>query len=148
MPTNSPTAKRKRGRPSFAPTAAAKRRVAIAASAGMRHEDIAIGLGISRDTLSKYFEHELSVGAQARRMEILEAMHAAAKKGSSSAARVLLAVEPRVAAPPLPKDPLPAAAAAPKLQPLGKKEQAQIDAVTAQAGTDWDSLLKPAAPLQ
>lgn len=105
----------------------------------MRHVDIATALGIARDTLEKHFESELAGGALARRMEVLQALHAAAKKGSSSAARAYLAHEATPAVPPLPvPDEKPAA-------PVGKKAQAQADAVTAARGTEWDNLLAPRA---
>lgn len=134
---------RPRGRPAFAPTAAQRRQVSIAAGGGMRHVDIATALGISRETLEKHFEVELAGGALARRMEVLQALHAAAKKGSSSAARAYLQHEATPAVPPRP-----AAEPDAKPAPLGKKEQAQADAVTAARGTEWDSLLKPAGPVQ
>jgi hypothetical protein len=111
----------------------------------MRHEDISIALGIHRDTLAKYFEAELTQGALARRMEVLNAMHAAAKKGSSSAAKAYMQFEPQLAAPPVPEGAAAMPAPAPKEQPVGKKEQAQADAVTAQAGTEWADLLPRAA---
>jgi len=110
----------------------------------MRHVDIATALGIARDTLEKHFQAELSGGALARRMEVLQALHAAAKKGSSSAARAYLAHEATPAVPPMPAPEKEA-----KPEPLGKKQQAAADAVTAARGTDWDAILpSPAAPLQ
>lgn len=145
MPTNS-TAKRGRGRPAFKPTAAQRRQVSIAAAAGMRHDDIAIAIGICRDTLTKHFELELSAGAAARRMEVLGALYLAAKKGSSSAAKAFLAADPLLGVPPVPEQAKPKAADAaavpdaPKPK-LGKKEQAQADAQTATNGTEWASLL-------
>lgn len=147
MPTNSPP-KRSRGRPAYEPTAAVRRKVSLAAGAGMRHEDIAIALGIARDTLAKHFAIELSSAAAARRMEVLIALHKAALKGSSSAAKAYLAAEPEIAAPPGAVAATPAAAApAPKPAALGKKEQAAIDAQTAHIGTEWADLLKtPGAP--
>ena len=60
------TAKRGRGRPPHAPTAASRRRVAVAAGGGMHHEDIATALGISDDTLRKHYAAELSAGALTR----------------------------------------------------------------------------------
>ena len=141
MPTNTPP-KRGRGRPAFKPTAAQRRQVSIAAAGGMRHDDIAIAIGVCRDTLAKYFEAELSAGAAARRMEVLQALYLAAKKGSSSAAKAFLAADPTLGVPPLtaqaPEKVAPAAPPAPK---LGKKEQAQADAQTAVQGTEWDQLL-------
>lgn len=118
----------KSGRPAFRPTAAQRRRVSIAAGAGMAHEEIAIGLGISRNTLAKYFEGELSVGAYSRRLEVLDAMHKTAVKGNVAAQKAYVALTP-------------AAAPTPVEKPLGKKEQAQADAVTAAEGTGWDDLL-------
>lgn len=108
----------------------------------MRHEDIAIALGINSDTLRKYYELELSVGANVRRLEALKGLHRAAKRGSSSAAKAYLAIDPQIAAPPhTPKD-----ADAPAAEPkLGKKDQAQADAVSAQDGSQWDGLL-PRSP--
>lgn len=120
----------------------------------MRHEDLALALGISRDTLSKHYGTELSTGAALRRLEVLQAQfRTAIKKGSTAAARAYLAVEPELAAPPAPDGQGRAAPAtatepsaptepAPKLaQPMGKKDQARADASTAAAGTEWDKLL-------
>lgn len=106
----------------------------------MSHDEIAIGLGMSRNTLEKHFEAELSVGAMQKRLEVLNAMHTAAKKGNVAAQRAFLAFEPKPAAPPMPAEP--------KAPAKGKKEQAQDDAVTAQKGTGWDELLSPRAPIQ
>jgi|GEM_PF-927534 hypothetical protein len=155
MPRNSTTTaakKRGPGRPPHAPTAALRRYVSVAAGGGMRHEDIALALGISRETLAKHYNVELSSGALARRAEVLNALHAAAKKGSSSAARAYLEHTPELAAPPA-EGVAPTTGAQPPAEPtkpqrLGKKEQAQAEAITAQQGTDWDGLLRPPAALQ
>ena len=122
----------------------------------MRHDDIAIAIGICRDTLAKHFELELSAGAAARRMEVLGALYLAAKKGSSSAAKAFLAADPTLGVPPLPAAaPAPAKAeAAPApvaAAKLGKKDQAQADAQTAAEGTEWAALLgrvPPGLPVQ
>ncbi len=149
---NKPTtagAKKPRGRPPHAPTAAQRRRVSVAAGDGMTREEIAIAIGIDRDTLAKHYEAELSKGALERRMEVYQGLHAAAKRGNSGAAKAYLAVEPQIAAPPMQPDApaeTPAAPAAQKAAPLGKKEQAQADALTAPAGTEWGALLP--TPLQ
>lgn len=154
MPEKS-TTKRGRGRPAHQPTATTRRQVAVAAGGGALHEQIATALEISTDTLRKYYEPELSVGAAKRRLDVLEAMYrAATKKGSTSAAKVYLANEPQLAVPPAPQPvsqpaaPAPVVAAAPAPK-LGKKEQAAADAVTAADGTQWDNLLpRPGTPLQ
>lgn len=101
----------------------------------MSHSDIAIALGISRPTLLKHFAHELKQGAVAKRLEVLESMHRAAKKGSVSAQREYLKTT-------LAMEPEQTPQVAPKPKP-GKKEQAQEEAQTAAQGTDWDDLLPP-----
>lgn len=108
----------------------------------MSHEQIATALNISRNTLEKHFSVELSIGGAKVRMEVLNAMVSAAKKGNVTAQKAYLATEPRPAAPPAP----PAEAPAPKAAAKGKKIEAQEAAVTAQTGTDWEQLL-PRSPL-
>ena len=149
MPRNPPVAKKRGpGRPPHVPTAASRRKVAIGAGGGMRHEDLATALGISRPTLELHYAHELSAGALSKRLEVLEGLHAAAKRGSSSAARAYLEAEAEFGVPPAPKEPAAPPEAKPEKVPaLGKKEQAQADALTAHVGTDWADLLpRPATP--
>lgn len=111
----------------------------------MRHEDIALALGIARDTLDKHYAHELTTVATMRRMEVLQGLHAAAKRGSSSAAKAYLAIEPQLAAPPAAPS---AGQDSPpqRVRPEGKKAQAAEDAKTAQVGTDWGDLLRAPPP--
>lgn len=120
------------GRPAHQPTAATRRKVTNAAAGGMAHEEIAIALGIHRHTLVKYYKHELSSGAMNRRAEVLDAMVRTALKGNVAAQKAFLAMAPALAAPPVEPE-----------KPLGKKEQANVDARTAAAGTDWADLLPP-----
>ncbi len=120
----------KPGRPPHKPTVVSRRKVTNAAACGMSHEEIAIGLGIARNTLDKYYATELSAGALNRRMEVFDAMVTTAKKGNVAAQKAVLAMTPGVAAPPVPKE-----------EPVGKKEQANRDAVTAANGTEWGDLL-------
>lgn len=100
----------------------------------MSHEEIAIALGVARNTLEKYFDGELSVGAYKRRAEVMEAMHKAALKGNVAAQKAFVAMTPMVAAPPV-------EAAEPKPEKLGKKEQADVDAKGAEQGTSWEDVL-------
>lgn len=133
--------KRPRGRPEHRPTKDTRKKVAIAAGGGMAHEDIALALGVSRNTLEKHYERELSIGAAEKRFEVMSALHAAAKKGRVAAIKEYLAQEPAVAAPPAPKTD-------PASKPKGKKEEAQAAAATAHKGTDWEDDLKPRGTLQ
>ena len=112
----------------------------------MSHEEMAIALGISRPTLEKHFERELSIGSLQRRVEVLQAMHRAAMKGNVAAQKAYIAATPQASAPPLPPDPKPDASG----ETQGKKAQAHEAAKTAQAGTSWEDVLPkgPAARLQ
>jgi hypothetical protein len=129
-------AKKAKGRPAFEVTPALRRRVSIAAGAGMSHEAIAKAIGACRDTLEKHFAEELQAGAYQRRLEVLEALYqAATRDGSVAAAKAFLALEPAAVGPkdgeevkPVPK--------------TGKKEQANRDAVSAPlADPEWSEVL-------
>lgn len=128
------SALRKGGRPAFQPTEEQRQYVSVGAAGGMSHEEIAIGLGIARMTLLKYFEVELSTAAYRNRLNVLNAMYDAAMKGNVAAQKAFLATTPQGSTVPL-------EAQATKTEPLGKKAQANMDAITAQVGTEWDDLL-------
>lgn len=100
----------------------------------MSHEEIAIGIGIDRTTLEKYYAAELSTVAYTRRLEVLTAMHKSALKGNVAAQKAYLAMDPALAAPPEPEGNSKPEA---KAEPIGKKQQAQVDAVSAAEGSDW-----------
>lgn len=112
------------------PTDEARERVSKLAGAGESHETIAIALGIARQTLETYYPVELSVGAHEKRAAVIERLYDAALAGSVAAAREYLKITPKLAAPPEDLD-----------TPVGKKEQANKDAVTAHQGTGWEHLL-------
>lgn len=132
-------------RPEFKPTATQRKKVAIAAGGGMSHESIAQALGIARNTLEKHFMAELTAGASERRLEALQGLHAAAKKGNVSAVKAYLAGVPQfIATPDAPGD----EPAARKPAPLGKKEAAQQAASVAQHGTGWEGLLPGSQAVQ
>lgn len=128
----------------FQPTPAQRRRVSIAAGGGMSRRDIALGLGISVKVLTTHFRAELTAGALQRRIEVLDAMHSAAKKGNVSAQRAYLStvLASDEAAPS--RRP---AQASPGAPPKGKKVQAAEDAQNATLGTDWDDLLPPSGAI-
>lgn len=139
---SSAAGKRRPGRPEFKPTKAQRANVEIAAGGGMPHEEIALALGITRPTLRKHFEDELTRGAMVRRIDVHVATYdAATVKRNASAARQYLSGTPEAAAPA--PDPVPAGdgAAAPE---LGKKAAANEAAKTAADGTAWDAILRRA----
>jgi hypothetical protein len=136
-------------RPAFKPTPMQRRKVAAAAAGGMSHDSIALALGITRPTLVKYFDAELTTGAAQKRMEALDALFAAAKKGNVSAIKTVLLVSGPTE-PPQPPAPEEGdkPAAAPTPTRLGKKEAQQIAARSAQDGTDWADLLPSPGSVQ
>src|SRR5687768_14962105 len=112
----------KSGRPAFKPTVVQRRMVRNAAATGMSHEEIAIALEIHRHTLEKHFGDELAGGALKRQMEFRDALARAGLKGNVSALKQLLTMTPTLAAPPV---------EASNPDKMGKKDQANADAVTA-----------------
>lgn len=64
--------------------------MSVLAGARYSHQAIAAALGISRNTLEKVFRAELTSGAARRRMEVLDAMLRAAKRGNVSAMKAFL----------------------------------------------------------
>lgn len=127
--------------PEYRPTAADRQRVAIAIGGGMSQGDVALAMAISKRELRAHYPDELTSGALARRMDVLQSMFkSATKKGNTSSQRAYLAATMAT-----PDQPPPAikrrAAETPK---RGKKEQANVDAMNAPAGSDWDDLIPPA----
>ena len=127
------------GRPEHKPTEATRRRVESAAGSGLSHEGIAMALGVDRGTLEKHYRHELTVGAYVARVEIVEAMRKAAKKGNVAAARLYLqgAEKPPAMQAPLGSEALQGLPVAPD----GLKAARNRAATTAQEGTEWANLL-------
>lgn len=106
----------------------------------MTVEDIAIRVGLSEPTLRKYYFRELGDGPAVARALVLEAIFEKAKAGNVSAARLMLAqFDKGDTAPPI-RPPL-SDPVAKKEPPLGKKAQADVDAVTAHEDTGWGPLL-------
>lgn len=94
----------------------------------MSHDDIALAIGVTRNTLEKHYRDELNAGAVNRRLEVLDAMAKTALGGNVSAQKAFLALT----AP---------GAESGQVAPKGKKEQAAAEAKTAADGTDWEDLL-------
>ena len=113
----------------------------------MTEESIALAVGITIPTLRKHFMPELTTGAAVKKMEAMDALYAAAKKGNVSAIKTVLLLQSGSEPPPQPGSD-PAAAAPPPSQRLGKKEAAQIAASSAADGTDWAGILPGSAQVQ
>jgi hypothetical protein len=121
-----------------------RREVETLKFAGWSDDRIARVLKISRDTLVKYFAHELEHGVDLVRREQIGNLKRAAKRGSVAAVKALLALD--LVAAPGPKFPAdqPAAEEVSAVAPavLGKKDQANLEAQTAEQGTSWGNILK------
>lgn len=102
----------------------------------MYHDEIATALGISRNTLERYFAGELNQMAFQRRMEVLQAQHRSAVKGNVAAQKSYLSRTPSNPIPQAPGEAPVAQAGA-----IGKKEAADMAAVGAERGTKWDAVL-------
>ena len=78
-------AKDKGGRPPHLSTADTRNRVYILSTVGTRHEDIATVLGISADTLTKYYHDELAKGRIEANASVAETLFKQAKEGNTTA---------------------------------------------------------------
>ena len=74
-----------RGRPPHLPTPDTRNRVYILSTVGTRHEDIATVLGISADTLVKYYKEELDKGRIEANASVAETLFKQAKEGNTTA---------------------------------------------------------------
>jgi len=79
------TSKDKGGRPPHLPDATTRNKVFMLSSVGTRHEDIATVLGISADTLTKYYHDELAKGRIEANASVAETLFKQAKEGNTTA---------------------------------------------------------------
>ncbi len=113
--------------------------VEIAAGSGMTHDEIAIAFNLTTAELRAKYAKELSVGAHRRRIRVMISMFEEAKVGNVAAAKVYMANEVAMAAPPLAE----AVKAAGRKPKKGLKEERNEVAKTAEEGTEWEGLLGP-----
>jgi transposase len=73
------------GRPAHQPTDENRTKVRAWAAVGVRHEDIAAKLGISADTLAKYYRQELDDGRIDANAQIGKSLYEQAKAGNTTA---------------------------------------------------------------
>lgn len=119
------------GRPEHVPTEETRGRVEVLVAGGMPQWQIAAALGLSEPTLLKHYAVELDGGRAKRTAEVLEALYrAAVEDGNVSAQKAWLARQTPIDEPPAPKE-----------DPPGKKAAAQVAAMTAHQGTEWERLL-------
>lgn len=109
--------------------------VSLWVMAGISEVAMAARFGISHDTLRRRFAEELRSGREQWRMHVLRLLMQAAEGGNVTAMRALLNRSDAVYSPSDGDAPA-------KTPKLGKKEQAQEIALTAERGSDWEHLLK------
>ena len=85
IPDNVETGKDKGGRPPHLPDATTRNKVFMLSTVGTRHEDIATVLGISADTLTKYYHDELAKGRIEANASVAETLFKQAKEGNTTA---------------------------------------------------------------
>jgi len=137
------TGKRGRGRPRYSPTDEERLKVRVMRMDGQSKEMIATVLGINDRTLEKHFQQELDEGAATLRSEIMTKLASEALDGKVAAARQLEVMtksgqakqaEREFTQPTAPQ------------KPLGKKEQAHVEAKTAGVDSEWGDDLHPTVP--
>ena len=74
-----------KGRPPHLATADTRNKVYTLSTVGTRHEDIASVLGISHDTLVKYYKEELDKGRIEANASVAETLFKQAKEGNTTA---------------------------------------------------------------
>jgi hypothetical protein len=85
IPDNVETGKDKGGRPPHLPDATTRNKVFMLSTVGTRHEDIATVIGISADTLTKYYHDELAKGRIEANASVAETLFKQAKEGNTTA---------------------------------------------------------------
>lgn len=129
------------GRKPLKVTATLRRDVELMKADGWSDDRVAAQLQISRTTLLKHFGGELEFGADRVRRRQLANLDRLSKRNVAAAKALLARADTmpggsgRGAAPEPDGDPI-------KASPLGKKDQANLEAQTAAEGTSWASLIK------
>jgi hypothetical protein len=120
-----------RGRPAFAPTDDQRRQVKAMAAYGVPQGDIATVLNIDAKTLRKHFWIELQTGSIEANAKVAQSLfqRATTEKGSAGVTAAIFWLKTR------------AGWREQAAEEVGKKEQREIVARTAERGTDWEALL-------
>lgn len=141
-----PAESREPGRPEFEPTHRQREDVKLCKADNWSDDRIARFLGISRSTLLRHFGHELELGVDILRVQVLRDLKTAAGKGNRAAAETLLGLPGMISGmevlpTPSEEEPAPQANVEATGVGLGKKERARRDAQTAHLGTPWERLV-------
>ena len=129
-----PAAPDRGGRPQHVPTPETRGKVEVLLAGGMMAWQIAMAIGVSEPTLREHYGDQLSAGKARKRAEVILAMHKEAISGNVSAQKGFLALQTLDIPPDKGERDPPSA-------PVGKKEQAAMNAWSASEGTGWDKLL-------
>jgi transcription initiation factor TFIIIB Brf1 subunit/transcription initiation factor TFIIB len=125
----------RRGRPAHSPTEENRRMVEVLSGYGVSQADIARVVGIDEKTLRLRYATELDSGAAKVQAKLVGNLLRLAGGSDGTALRaIMFSLNCRfgwVQSMPLGKP-----------EPLGKKEQAAIDAQTAHEGTEWEGLME------
>lgn len=127
------------GRPEFEPTLRQREEVVYGKAIDWSDDKIAKFLGISRTTLLKHFDDELTQGVDTLRIQVVRDLRNAARKSAAAAEKFLRLPGMIGGAQALPTPEAPTD----EVERLGKKEQAERRAVTAHQGTSWGELGLP-----
>lgn len=119
------------------PSEEQRKAVQAMAGYGIPHENISTVLGISPHTLRQHYRKELDTGSIIANSAVAQNLFKLATgTGREAVTAAIFWLKTRAgwsefSPPPVPKAP----------PPLGKKEQAALDAETAGLGTEWGSLV-------
>lgn len=132
------------GRPPYSPKLGECEKVELLRACGWSDKEIAIVIGVSVPTLKKTFFKELNEGPLKQKAENLKQILAAAKKGNVSAQKYLNeTITASIANEEFLKSQKIDKADEPKPLRLGKKAQADAEALDAGKGTNWGGDLTP-----
>ena len=125
----------RRGPAVHIPTSVLREKVKRLAGFGVQNPEIAKAIGISHPTLMKYYAEEIIAGPAETNAKVAEALYLKALSGErNSVQAAIFWLKCRAGWRELPPPPAEEA--------IGKKEQANREAVTAARGTDWEQVLQ------
>lgn len=150
-------AKLPRGRPSHKPTQQSRRMVEVLAGFGISEAKISFVLNITPPTLRLHYAAQLERGPPVIEANLIGNLVRLSRGNTGTALKATLfalqsrfgwtVYAPAPAARRPAEDPTEVPIADAPLKPLGKKEQAEIDAQTAHESSEWADLIEPQGPV-